>query len=79
MELFVLVRLYTWLFKTFFTFSCPINSIIFCSISDVDECNNTTFPCGDNANCTDTDGSFRCDCLNGFQGDGFNCTGTYFI
>ena len=45
----------------------------------MDECNSTTFPCGDNANCTDTDGSFKCDCLIGFQGDGFNCTGMYII
>ena len=45
---------------------------------DVDECSNETFPCGDNAHCTDSDGSFECNCLTGFQGDGFNCTGMYF-
>ena len=65
--------------KTFVNSFCAINSIILCSILDVDECNSTIFPCGDNANCTDTDGSFKCDCLIGFQGNGFNCTGMYFI
>ena len=30
-------------------------------------------PCGDNANCTNNDGSFECACRSGFNGDGFNC------
>jgi len=33
------------------------------------------YPCHSNANCTDTDGSFNCTCVAGFEGDGFNCTG----
>ena len=48
------------------------------NLLDEDECSNETFPCGDNAHCTDTDGSFDCNCVTGFQGDGFNCTGIYF-
>ena len=42
--------------------------------SDINECNNTN-TCGDNADCVDSDGSYWCKCLPGFQGDGYNCTG----
>ena len=31
--------------------------------------------CDSNANCTDTEGSFDCQCLQGFQGDGVTCRG----
>jgi len=31
--------------------------------------------CSPNAKCTDTEGSFRCDCNPGYTGDGFNCSG----
>ena len=46
---------------------------------DIDECSGGSFPCGNNATCTDTDGSFECDCVTGFFGDGFNCTGKYNV
>lgn len=39
---------------------------------NVDECQST--PCSQYATCTDTHGSFTCECLTGFQGDGFTCT-----
>ena len=41
--------------------------------SDIDEC-QTSNECDDNAECHDTDGSYWCQCLPGFQGDGYNCT-----
>ena len=31
--------------------------------------------CSANAECLDTDGSYECQCLSGYDGDGFNCTG----
>ena len=34
-----------------------------------------THTCSSNASCTDTDGSFNCTCREGYEGDGFNCTG----
>ena len=34
--------------------------------------------CDTNALCTNTDGSYICGCLSGYQGDGRNCTGKYF-
>ena len=43
--------------------------------ADINECEQETYPCHSNANCTDTDGSFNCTCREGFEGNGFNCTG----
>ena len=45
--------------------------------TDFNECELEIHPCSPNANCTDTDGSFNCTCMEGFEGDGFNCTGMY--
>ncbi len=50
--------------------------IIFFS-SDLDECALKTDSCDSNANCTNTDGGYSCNCLKGYKGDGFSCTGTY--
>ena len=35
--------------------------------------------CDENANCTNTDGSYNCSCNHGYNGDGFNCTGNKTI
>ena len=43
--------------------------------ADINECELEIDLCSPNANCTDTDGSFNCTCREGFEGDGFNCTG----
>ena len=42
-----------------------------CSQEDVNECKYR--PCSIHADCTNTLGSFRCTCRDGFQGDGFEC------
>ena len=39
---------------------------------DVDEC--LSDPCNISANCTDTEGSFKCQCNEGYTGNGFSCT-----
>ena len=41
-------------------FNCPDN---------IDECANATNPCGPNSQCLDTDGSYECSCLAGYQLD----------
>ena len=38
--------------------------------ADTDECVQSGNPCHLNAECTDTDGGFACQCLPGFEGDG---------
>lgn len=42
--------------------------------SDVDECFNGNNSCHTNASCFNLIGSYDCDCLPGFMGDGFNCS-----
>lgn len=42
-------------------------------MADIDECFDN-FPCDDNANCTNTDGSFLCKCNNGYSGSGLVCS-----
>ena len=44
-------------------------------LSDIDECFDDTDDCVSNSNCTNTDGSFICQCGFGFVGDG-RTTGT---
>ena len=44
--------------------------------TDINECaNNTSNNCHVNATCSDTFGSYECQCNDGFTGDGVNCTG----
>ena len=45
--------------------------------ADFNECELEIHSCSPYANCTDTDGSFNCTCREGFEGDGFNCSGMY--
>ena len=42
---------------------------------DFDECVMNMSRCDENANCSNTDGSYNCSCNHGYMGDGFNCTG----
>ena len=41
---------------------------------DVDECVDGSHMCDSNGNCTNTDGSYICDCHVGYNGDGYNCS-----
>ena len=40
---------------------------------DVDECTSGEHTCDLNAECTNTEGGFSCECLDGFIGDGASC------
>jgi len=43
---------------------------------DEDECDNAERnDCDLNALCNNTEGYYTCRCLNGYEGDGGNCTG----
>ena len=44
--------------------------------SDIDECNDQN-DCDPNATCSNTEGSYSCDCLQGFYGDGKTCQKGY--
>ena len=43
--------------------------------SDIDECSADSSPCDENADCTNSDGSYSCTCKQGFTGDGATCNG----
>ena len=45
--------------------------------SDSDECLNNSHNCSENANCTNTGGSFNCSCKPGYIGNGHNCSGWF--
>ena len=49
---------------------------LLCVSSDIDECELGLDNCSPNARCINTEGSFRCECLPGFTGDGVTCDGT---
>ena len=45
---------------------------------DIDECTMMLDDCSEHASCTNVIGSFACNCLDGFTGDGTVCTGLLF-
>ena len=50
----------------------PLSS---CIPADIDECGLTEGPCHEDAACTNTEGSYECECRTGYKGDGYRCTG----
>lgn len=43
-------------------------------LKDIDECQLELDECADNADCTDSEGSYTCSCSVGYSGDGLvNC------
>ena len=53
----------------------PFVHCVFVLIADIDEC-SSGHRCHNNATCQNTVGSYTCTCVNGYTGDGINCTGT---
>ena len=41
----------------------------------MDECERDANLCDKNALCTNTDGSYTCNCNDGYSGNGRNCSG----
>ena len=52
-----------------------ISNLKIVSQLDVDECHDGTDSCHATANCSNTVGSYSCNCDIGFTGDGITCTG----
>jgi len=46
-----------------------------CCDTDVDECAVNNGGCSPLANCTNTPGHYTCTCIEGYTGDGVNCSG----
>lgn len=52
---------------------------VYIMFSDIDECAENPFLCGENTTCVNLPGGHECQCLEGYQGNvtgGENCTGT---
>lgn len=50
------------------------------STTDLNECETLeTSGCDANALCTNTEGSYICRCIKGFEGDGRNCRGKWVL
>ena len=48
------------------------------NFTDIDECAvDELHDCHVYANCTNTDGSYSCQCKQGFDGNGLNCVGKF--
>ena len=54
-----------------YTLACLTHTLL-PHLIDIDECNDAD-NCDDNADCTNTDGSYNCSCKTGFSGDGTSC------
>ena len=46
---------------------------------DIDECARGLADCDVNANCSDTEGSYVCNCFQGYTGSGVECTGRWLF
>ena len=66
--------------STFVVTNCLFNNFL-----DINECTKLSSLCHQNANCINANGSYSCQCLTGYSGDGkVDCTGivllcNYFI
>lgn len=56
-----------------------VDLALFSHSVDIDECARGADNCDDNADCSNTGGSFQCVCRTGFQGNGRDCRGVYSI
>ena len=65
--------------QIFLFVSCILSSKMKIIYLDVDECTQNPGVCDINANCTNTEGSYSCECLKGYTGDGeHNCSGNAY-
>ena len=78
MCVFIYIHMYTYTYT--YTHICCV--CIHVDISDVDECMDGTHLCDVNSNCKNMDPEelssadpYTCECLIGYSGDGFICTG----
>ena len=61
-----------------FFFSEKVLACLFVTL-DLDECRGNNNHCHQNAVCTNTLGSYKCQCATGYTGDGLSCSGKEFF
>ena len=69
-----LVKFYSAL-SNVYIHHCRTMSTSFILYADIDECELGTHLCHSNANCSNTDGGYNCNCISGFSGNGTDCKG----
>ena len=47
--------------------------------TDIDECLEALHDCSQHAVCINVDGSYTCECVFGYEGNGVNCTRTFVM
>ena len=50
-----------------------LHVLAMCNISDINECNTGLHNCDENADCSNTDGSYTCTCKPSFYDNGRKC------
>jgi len=56
-----------------FAATCIVLYALMCDYADINECATNSAGCSAEAICTNTVGSFTCNCPSGYTGDGFTC------
>ena len=46
-------------------------------LADIDDCSDNSHDCDPLATCINSNGSFKCDCKEGYYGDGKSCSGKF--
>ena len=71
-----------WVRTQLYAFMAHLSPSIFDLLNsfgvDIDECATGTHNCNENANCTNTNGNFTCQCKGGYTGDGIECEGMIY-
>ena len=81
METFVLVNAIYFVVQSLYSI-CTIKRLYsnwFIFYADVNECTNDQHTCDLHGICTNTDGSYTCTCIDGYNGDGNICFGKYIF
>ena len=56
-----------------------LSNVVISLLTDVDECELEVDICDEKAMCTNTIGSYKCECESGFLGDGTICNGKLML
>ena len=53
--------------------------MLYLLFTDINECTNSTNDCHRNSTCTNSIGSYSCECNQGFNGNGTICIGMKYL
>ena len=72
--------IYVLLYNLVHVYKLPSDFISFCIVQlGIDECQDGSHDCNEDATCVNTAGHFNCSCNNGFSGDGKTCSGRVYV